>query len=54
MTSTKVRSYRTEARALLSNLKSWIGTIEDDKLVTFIEKDLQMAHLKGRLEILSK
>jgi len=35
----KVRSYRTEAKALLFDLKKWWEHLDDEKLIVYIEKE---------------
>lgn len=37
------------ARKLLEDLKEWIGVLDDEKLIMYIEKDLEISYWKGRL-----
>ena len=52
MSKTEVRSYKKEAKKLLSDLREYEGFIKDNLIVIYIERELQLAHLKGSVEAL--
>jgi hypothetical protein len=48
------KEYDKQAKDLLRDLKSWIGTLPDEKLIKYIKSDLEIAHINGRIESIKK
>ena len=47
-----MKNYKKEAKELLKDLKEWIGTINDESLIKYIERDLKNAHINGKIEVI--